>query len=208
MSLSVSGPPSDRQHGGPETCLCGRCLKLGSDSQWWFVKQESSPLNPLCFSPLSLLCLSLPRLSARLGRSVIESEHANKANDFPPTLHLDPRGSSLPSPAHTSFTKYVDWPTATTASEVEREWERERLSARCFDQQNDSQSERKKKKMKEERCSDEVQTKIQHHYNNPSGQYSHFWTLRGASCLDRSGKWSLLTHPHSICTPSSCTCII
>lgn len=44
--------------------------------------------------------------SARLVRHVIEREHANKANDFPPTLHFSPRGSCLSSHAHTSFTKY------------------------------------------------------------------------------------------------------
>lgn len=44
--------------------------------------------------------------SARLGRQVIEREHANKANDFPPTLHFFPWGSCLRSWAHTSFTKY------------------------------------------------------------------------------------------------------
>lgn len=43
----------------------------------------------------------------RLGRHVIEREHANKANDFPPTLHSLPSGSCLSSRAHTSLLSTV-----------------------------------------------------------------------------------------------------
>lgn len=41
-----------------------------------------------------------------LGDTIIEREHADKANGLPPTLHFCPWGSCQPSQAHTSFTKY------------------------------------------------------------------------------------------------------
>lgn len=87
-----------------ESCNSGR---LQSYSRGCFLKPHASGIQKQSDKLLSRRrIIFFFHFPARLGRHVIEREHANKANDFPPTLHFFPWGSCLPRRAHASFTKY------------------------------------------------------------------------------------------------------